>query len=246
MNRGPTPAPGGRGLDLMPGREPIAAASNFNGGRIVSKRSRIKAGIMVAVALLIAATVVTVVYLRLRPVNPRARKSAFVVRGPALRRDGLGVLLGRRRAGRRRAGSRAYEPDPRDGAFSRGARRLGRSRAARPALRAITMRRRGKSSRRETLAPESGAIEGLLGLLASRRGQYAEAVSHFRRAVTLNPDDLKSRLFPDPRGRASGRAHPATPKHSRWRASSSPKRRRTSSCCSSGRGWPSSAVTAEP
>jgi tetratricopeptide (TPR) repeat protein len=44
------------------------------------------------------------------------------------------------------------------------------------------------------LAPENGAIEGFSGLLESHRGRYAEAIAHFRRAVALNPDDLKSRF----------------------------------------------------
>lgn len=44
------------------------------------------------------------------------------------------------------------------------------------------------------LAPENGAIEALSGLVESHRGQYTEAIAHFRRAVALNPDDLKSRF----------------------------------------------------
>ena len=47
------------------------------------------------------------------------------------------------------------------------------------------------------LAPESGAIERLLGLLASltaQDGQYAEAIAHLRRAVELAPGDLKARF----------------------------------------------------
>ena len=48
--------------------------------------------------------------------------------------------------------------------------------------------------KRQKLAPENGAIEGLSGLLESHRGRYAEAIAHFRRAVALNPNDLKSRF----------------------------------------------------
>jgi tetratricopeptide (TPR) repeat protein len=43
------------------------------------------------------------------------------------------------------------------------------------------------------LAPESGAIERLWGLLEGRRGRFAEAVGHLRRAIELDPSDLKAR-----------------------------------------------------
>ena len=44
-----------------------------------------------------------------------------------------------------------------------------------------------------TLAPDSGSIEAMLGLLESRRGRFAEAIAHFTRAVELDPSDLKTR-----------------------------------------------------
>jgi tetratricopeptide (TPR) repeat protein len=42
------------------------------------------------------------------------------------------------------------------------------------------------------LAPQSGEIEVLRGMLESRRGRYAEAIAHLRRAVELNPRDLRA------------------------------------------------------
>ncbi|MGP0065122.1 MAG: FG-GAP-like repeat-containing protein, partial [Isosphaeraceae bacterium] len=51
--------------------------------------------------------------------------------------------------------------------------------------------------RARKLAPESAAIERMLGLLASltaRDGEYAEAIAHLRRAVELEPGDLKARF----------------------------------------------------
>ncbi len=47
------------------------------------------------------------------------------------------------------------------------------------------------------LAPDSAAIERMLGLLAgltAKDGQYAEAIAHLRRAVELDPRDLKARF----------------------------------------------------
>ena len=158
----------------------------------MSKRSRIKAGITVAVALLIAAIVVTVVYLRLPPVNPRAGNplsssedqryaemvSAFYTGIAALDVD----ARDRARTSLTRA-TELYPEEPaawadlglldlRTGDLDTAAREIERA---------------------KTLAPENGAIEGLLGHFAGLRGEYAEAVSHFRRATTLNPDDLRSR-----------------------------------------------------
>ena len=40
------------------------------------------------------------------------------------------------------------------------------------------------------LAPESGEIEGLLGLLAERQGRLPEAVAHLRKAAEKDPHDL--------------------------------------------------------
>ena len=158
----------------------------------MSKRSRIKAGITVAVALLIAAIVVTVVYLRLPPVNPRAGNplsssedqryaemvSAFYTGIAALDVD----ARDRARTSLTRA-TELYPEEPaawadlglldlRTGDLDTAAREIERA---------------------KTLAPENGEIEGLLGHFAGLRGEYAEAVSHFRRATTLNPDDLRSR-----------------------------------------------------
>lgn len=45
-----------------------------------------------------------------------------------------------------------------------------------------------------TLAPDSGAIERLLALLESRQGRFAEAIAHWRRAIELDPGDLKARF----------------------------------------------------
>ena len=48
--------------------------------------------------------------------------------------------------------------------------------------------------RAKDLAPESGAVERLLGLLEIQRGtSSAEAIVHLRRAVELSPDDLRVR-----------------------------------------------------
>ena len=44
-----------------------------------------------------------------------------------------------------------------------------------------------------TLAPESGRIERLLALLEERRGRFAESIGHLKRAIELDPKDLKSR-----------------------------------------------------
>jgi Tfp pilus assembly protein PilF len=46
--------------------------------------------------------------------------------------------------------------------------------------------------RARELAPESGAVEGLLALLASQQGQTDAAIAHWKRAVALDPGDLKS------------------------------------------------------
>ena len=43
------------------------------------------------------------------------------------------------------------------------------------------------------LAPDSGPIEALLGLLSRHNGQYAEAIRHFQRAIQLDPNDLRAR-----------------------------------------------------
>lgn len=43
-----------------------------------------------------------------------------------------------------------------------------------------------------SLAPDHAPIYPLLALLESNRGKFAEAVAHLRRAVELNPKDLKS------------------------------------------------------
>jgi len=49
--------------------------------------------------------------------------------------------------------------------------------------------------RARKLAPESGAVEQLLALLDTRRGQSAEAaIAHLRRAVELSPKDGKARF----------------------------------------------------
>src|SRR5918995_5581784 len=42
------------------------------------------------------------------------------------------------------------------------------------------------------LAPDTGAIQRLLGLTESRRGNLAEATRHWRRALVLRPDDAKA------------------------------------------------------
>jgi Tfp pilus assembly protein PilF len=44
--------------------------------------------------------------------------------------------------------------------------------------------------RAQRLAPDSGAIEALLGHLAEKQGRQAEAVAHFRKAVEKDPHDL--------------------------------------------------------
>lgn len=46
--------------------------------------------------------------------------------------------------------------------------------------------------RAQTLAPDNGAIKRLIGLLESRRGRFAEAIAHLRKAVELDPNDLKA------------------------------------------------------
>ncbi len=43
------------------------------------------------------------------------------------------------------------------------------------------------------LAPESGEIEALRGLLEGRRGNFARAIIHYRHAAELSPDDLRVR-----------------------------------------------------
>src|SRR5262245_49828901 len=40
-----------------------------------------------------------------------------------------------------------------------------------------------------SLAPESGAIQRLLALAESRRGNLTEAIAHWRRALELDPND---------------------------------------------------------
>ena len=87
-----------------------------------------------------------------------------------------------------------------------------------------------------TLAPESGAIERLLALLEERRGRFAESIGHLKRAIELDPSDLKSRYalvrelerqgVPRPRRRPSGS----------WARSSRPIRT-TSRPCSIGPAW---------
>ena len=44
----------------------------------------------------------------------------------------------------------------------------------------------------EALAPDSAHIKVLLALLESNRGNYAQAISHLRRAIELDPNDLKA------------------------------------------------------
>jgi Flp pilus assembly protein TadD len=44
----------------------------------------------------------------------------------------------------------------------------------------------------QSLIPDNSRIEALLGTIESRRGHTAEALSHFRRAVALDPSNLKA------------------------------------------------------
>ena len=46
-------------------------------------------------------------------------------------------------------------------------------------------------ARAHQLAPASGEVEALLGWLAKERGQYADAVGHFRKAVASHPRNLR-------------------------------------------------------
>ncbi len=48
-------------------------------------------------------------------------------------------------------------------------------------------------TRARDLAPESSEIEELFGLLEQRRGQFAEAITHLKRAVELDPQNLLAR-----------------------------------------------------
>ncbi|HVF88069.1 MAG TPA: FG-GAP-like repeat-containing protein, partial [Pyrinomonadaceae bacterium] len=43
-----------------------------------------------------------------------------------------------------------------------------------------------------TLAPDTARVYALRGLLESSRGQYAEAIKNYRRAIELDPKDLRS------------------------------------------------------
>ncbi|MBV9851722.1 MAG: VCBS repeat-containing protein [Armatimonadetes bacterium] len=47
--------------------------------------------------------------------------------------------------------------------------------------------------RAQRLAPKNSQIEGLLGLLERLQGHYAEAITHYRRAVQLDPHNLRAR-----------------------------------------------------
>lgn len=47
----------------------------------------------------------------------------------------------------------------------------------------------------QRLAPENADIEKLLGVLDDRRGRFAEAVSHLRRAVEKDPKDVEALYF---------------------------------------------------
>ena len=61
-----------------------------------------------------------------------------------------------------------------------------------PCAREITTPRRNGSDRARDLAPQNDRIYDLLGILDSQRGQSAQAIADLRKAVELNPKNLRA------------------------------------------------------
>ena len=164
-----------------------------DGSRLMTKRYRALLGVGALFAIAVALAVAILVYLRRPPDGAGLVKEELARPGSEAYAEIVSAFY---------SGTAALDVDTRDrAAFVLDARDA--ARAEEPAawanlglldLRLGELDEAEKSlATAQKLSPESGSIERMLGLLAARRGQYGEAVVHFRRAVALDPDDLKSR-----------------------------------------------------
>ncbi len=156
-------------------------------------RSRVVFGVAGLIAIVTALAVVTAIYLRRVPAKPLASAEALPAPGSELYGQMVSAFY---------SGVAALDVDLR-----RARTNLTRATELVPAepaawadlgLADLRLRDLDAAARNlaiaQKLAPENGAVEALLGSLAGQRGQYDDAAGHFRRAVTLNPADLKSRF----------------------------------------------------
>ena len=106
------------------------------------------------------------------------------------RRSRVLRLAGRDADGPGRA--RAAGAGSADAARAGRSRRVGQPRIAAAAAAAVTTRQRRRLAKASQLAPRSAAIERLLALAESRKGNLDASVRHWRRAIELDAADLKA------------------------------------------------------
>jgi tetratricopeptide (TPR) repeat protein len=160
----------------------------------MSRRSRIVLSVSAAIAILIASAVLTAVYLRPAPAGPDGASAALPQPGSEIYGEMVSAFY---------SGIAALDVDAKDRArtdLTRATELVPKEPAAWANLGLLDLQLNDLDAAERVLtiarelAPENGPIERLLGLLAGFRGEYALAAAHFRRAVALNPDDLKSRF----------------------------------------------------
>ena len=160
----------------------------------MTRRSTIVLSVSLVIAILIASAVLTAVYLRPAPAGPGAATAMLPRPGSETYGEMVSAFY---------SGIAAIDVDAKDRArtsLTRAAELVPKEPAAWANLGLLDLQLNDLDAATRNLAiahelaPESAPIERLLGLLAGLRGEYGEAASHFRRAIALNPDDLKSRF----------------------------------------------------